>query len=302
MNKTNKENFIFLLFGFLFLFIFINTVFANDTILNYEIKSTPSPLPSNSNDIIDEKMLPEYWKWWDVYPTLSTYSVDVYNDAILNGRNPHAFSIIGDCQSEPNIFMGRFDTGDYKIPESEEHLAETIEFYQGMFNRDNVTVKDGLSVSSVFVPLWNEPDVCESNESPLDCEVRINNPSIMIISLGTNWKPGHQEAFEENLRNIIDYCLENHILPVLATKADNVEGDESINRIIANLAYEYDIPMWNFWFTVQGLPNHGIDETRGENEHLYLIPNAWDVKSFSGIRLLDSIYIQLDLQKYSITD
>lgn len=259
------------------------------------------PTVTASSDLNSDDLIPEYWKWWDVYPNLSEKALTIYQDALDFGRNPHAFSIVGDCQSEPNIFMGRFDTGDYKLPENEEeNLSETIDFYQGMFNRNHVTVKDGLSVSSAFVPLWNDPDVCESNESPLECEVRINNPSIMIISLGTNWRPGYQKAFEENLRNMIDFALTNHILPVLATKADNVEGDESINRIIAELAYEYQIPLWNFWFTVQTLPNHGIDQTRGENENLYLIPNAWDVKSFSGLRLLNSMreqFIEADILK-----
>ena len=272
----------------IFTLIFILTISVNvmASELTYMYDLTPTPSKKSNQD----SLLPEYWKWWDVYPVLSEYALQVYDDAIANGRNPHAFSIIGDCQSEPNIFMGRFDTGDYVLPENEaENLSETISYYQGMFNRNHITVKDGLSVSSVFVPLWNDPEVCESNESPLECEVRINNPSIMIISLGTNWKPGFQEAFEENLRNIIEYCIDNHILPILATKADNVEGDESINRTIAFLAYEYDIPMWNFWFTVQTLPNHGIDLNRGENNNLYLIPNAWDIKSFSGLRLLDKI-------------
>ena len=43
-------------------------------------------------------------------------------------------------------------------------------------------------------------------------------------------------------------------------KADNVEGDFSINQDIADLAAEYDIPVWNFWAPVQGLKNHGLQE------------------------------------------
>ena len=111
---------------------------------------TPTPNKKSNQD----SLLPEYWKWWDVYPVLSEYALQVYDDAIANGRNPHAFSIIGDCQSEPNIFMGRFDTGDYVLPENEaENLSETISYYKGMFNRNHITVKDGLSVFIRFCSL-----------------------------------------------------------------------------------------------------------------------------------------------------
>ena len=287
-----KKNIIFsFLLIFILLLLFSSFVFANESEIQLFLISTPTPTNEVQHDE-NEQMLPEYWKWWEVYPDLSETALSIYNDAIDFGRNPNAFSVIGDCQSEPNIFMGRFDRGDYTLPEKEkENLSETISYFEGSFDRDSITVKDGLSVSSVFVPLWNDPEQCNSDETPLNCEIRLNNPSIFIISLGTNWKPGYQDAFEEQLRALIDFSIENHVLPILATKADNVEGDESINRTIANLAYEYDIPLWNFWFTVQTLPNHGIDETRGENQNLYLIPNAWDVKSFSGLRLLDKIRI-----------
>ncbi len=47
-------------------------------------------------------------------------------------------------------------------------------------------------------------------------------------------------------------------MPILATKADNLEGDQAINATIARLAYEYDLPLWNFWLAVQPLPDHGL--------------------------------------------
>jgi hypothetical protein len=41
---------------------------------------------------------------------------------------------------------------------------------------------------------------------------------------------------------------------------DNFEGDESINRTLARLAVEYDVPLWNLWAAVQTLPNKGMEE------------------------------------------
>ncbi len=59
--------------------------------------------------------------------------------------------------------------------------------------------------------------------------------------LGTN-DVNHKATFEANLRKIIELSLAQGVLPVLTTKADNLEGDQQINRTIAALAYEFDIP------------------------------------------------------------
>jgi len=75
--------------------------------------------------------------------------------------------------------------------------------------------------------------------------------------LGTN-DFGQPERFESNMRMIIDYLMVNGVVPILGTKADNLEKDHRINSIIASLAYEYEIPLWNFWAAVQDLPNQGI--------------------------------------------
>ena len=32
-----------------------------------------------------------------------------------------------------------------------------------------------------------------------------------------------------------------------------------LNRTIVRLAYEYDLPVWNYWLAVQGLPDRGLD-------------------------------------------
>ena len=46
----------------------------------------------------------------------------------------------------------------------------------------------------------------------------------------------HVDKFEGRLRQIIEHTIDLGILPVLASKPDNLEGDHSINRIIYQLA------------------------------------------------------------------
>ncbi|NTU48063.1 MAG: hypothetical protein HGA84_03530 [Syntrophobacteraceae bacterium] len=64
--------------------------------------------------------------------------------------------------------------------------------------------------------------------------------------------------FEKALRRVIDMTIGNGTIPILATKADNAEGGHSFNRKIVELAYEYELPVWNYWLAVQSLPDKGL--------------------------------------------
>ncbi len=69
-----------------------------------------------------------------------------------------------------------------------------------------------------------------------------------------------------------------------------MEGNHEINQGIAEVAAEFDLPLWNFWWTIQYLPQHGIDEDRGGN---YLSVEAWNKRSYSGLRMLHIVYSEL---------
>jgi hypothetical protein len=126
---------------------------------------------------------------------------------------------------------------------------------------------------------------CSSTESPLACEYRLNKQVFAIISMGTNTCVGCTRSFEEYLRKIVDFLLENGVIPVISTKADNMEKDWSHNEAMARIAYDYDIPLWNFWRAVQYLPNHGL---MPDNEYLTL--PGWNERSFTGLQTLDAIW------------
>ena len=109
-------------------------------------------------------------------------------------------------------------------------------------------------------PLQADPKLCQPGETPLACEFHATRPSIVLISMETGFEGRTAAVYEKYMRQIIEYALEQGALPILATKADNFEGDQSINLTTAKLAVEYDLPLWNFWRAVQSLPNHGMDD------------------------------------------
>ena len=89
-------------------------------------------------------------------------------------------------------------------------------------------------------------------------------------------------------------------------KADNVEGNYSINQDIADLAAEYDLPVWNFWAAIQHLQNHGLQE---DGIHLTYYSNyfsdsrvwetAWAYRNLTALQVLEKL--QIATEELSVT-
>ncbi len=242
---------------------------------------------------------PQAISWQDlpVIPTATDTAREVYRRGLDMGNNPHAFSKIGDCESTPTWFLGDFDRYPprYRLGEY-AYLQETIEYFAGSFIRTSVAAGRGWNASSVLSPLWADPAQCQPGETPLDCELRLHRPSLAFVMLGTNdrW---HQDVFEDSLRRILERLLERGVVPILATKADNLEGDNSLNATIARLAIEYDLPLWNFWLAVQPLPGHGLQEDGAHitwNYNYFDDPRAlqagWPVRNLTALQALDAVW------------
>jgi hypothetical protein len=244
--------------------------------------STPTP---------DLRPMPEVWQSWPIIPDLSAAMLEVYQQGQDLGRNFRVFSVLGDCQSSPTYFLSKYDEGRYTLEEGQENLQETIDWYAGSFAHRSLTVKNGMTAPGALNPRWADPEQCESTETPVECEIRLSNPSLMLISLGTNWHPStSHEQYVDYLSEIVEIILDAGVIPVLSTKADNAEGDYNRNLAMAEVAYAYDLPLWNFWAAVEELPNRGLDKDR---ENVYLNYKGWDIRNQSALELLDHIRRQL---------
>lgn len=188
----------------------------------------------------------KYWAEWPLIPPdVSGKMIEVYKEGIALGNDPHAFSTIGDCQSAPAIFMGIYDTDRYELGDY-QYLEETIQQFKGSFGRQSITIRDGQSVASVLSPAWADPDQCNPGETPIDCEFRLHKPAIIFINLGTNWNGGNDVTHTEYLEKIMDIAIAHGVVSILSSKGDNLEGDYRLNRATAQVAYEYELPFWNF--------------------------------------------------------
>jgi len=204
---------------------------------------------------------PDFWMDLPIVPTsISQKALDIYNLGLTMGNDPRAFSKVGDCNSVNPYFLADFDLGAYNLGDY-SNLQATIDYFNGSFGRTSLAAKKGLSTAGVLASLWADWKQCGGNETPLDCEYRNHRPSFAIISLGTNEAYDVKQdktPFEERLRRIIEHTIDQGIVPILSTKADNDEGDDYINSTTAHLAVEYQLPLWNFWRAMQPLPEHGM--------------------------------------------
>ena len=171
----------------------------------------------------------------------------------------------------------------------------SLRFTRAPFNRTSLAAKQGFTAASLLSPLWTDRASCNKNEPPLVCEYRLHRPLVAFVMIGTN-DAVNPKTFEGHLRRVIEFSLEQDVLPVLGTKADNIEGDHAINQTIARLAYEYEIPLWNYWLAVQDLPGHGL---QGDGAHLTFASNnfanpnslkrAWPVRNLNALYILQMI-------------
>ncbi len=241
------------------------------------------------------------WKNVPVIPTeVSKRVLLIYQMGMMKGNNPQAYSKVGDCNVTMPYFMGDFDTpgkatlGDYTT------LQDTIDYFHGSHSRQSLAAKQGLTAHAVLSMLWVDWKQCESYETPLTCEYRLHRPMYAIIAFGTNDASGNVD-FDKAMRRVIDMTIGNGTIPILATKADNAEGDNSFNRTIVALAYEYGLPVWNYWAAVQPLPNHGLKDA----EHMQHLSEGklglfnftsdnlqygWPVRNLTALQVLDTVH------------
>ncbi|MFN8448657.1 MAG: hypothetical protein U0521_08725 [Anaerolineae bacterium] len=85
-------------------------------------------------------------------------------------------------------------------------------------------------------------------------------------------------------------------MPILGTKADDLEGDNGINQAIVRVANHYEVPLWNFWLAVQQLPGHGLSEdgfhltfARDFYDDPVRLESGWLVRNLTALEALDGV-------------
>src|SRR5687768_2748392 len=153
--------------------------------------ATPSVTATPTIDPLPTEMGldPEQWMTWPVTPVVTQHVREIYELGQTLGNDPHGFSILGDCQSTPDSFIGLYVVDEseyYTIP---NYLRETVTYFEESLTRESPTIKSGTTSGALLWAEWHENKfTCANDEKPLNCELRINNPSFALITIGTHWE------------------------------------------------------------------------------------------------------------------
>ncbi len=269
-----------------------------------DLSATPEPTATPTPSLIPEPSLvptatgtplpaalgldPADWENWPVIPIVPENARLIYQFGQSLGNDPHAFSVFGDCQSEPDVFMGVYETDPELVASLPPNFQEAVVWFTGSFNRQSPTVKGGTTTGALLWAMWHQNKyTCTIYETPLQCELRIHKPSFVILHVGTHYETRNQDY----MRMILEQLIAAGVVPILATKADDREIDEHVNAQYAQLALEYNLPFWNFWAAVDDLPNRGL-YTRPEATYqgdLYLTDEAAAIHRITALQVLDVV-------------
>ncbi|MBX7212783.1 MAG: SH3 domain-containing protein [Thermoflexales bacterium] len=176
------------------------------------------------------------------------------------GNRPGSVALVGDSNTDNPAFFKPFAWGTYDLA-GFAYLQPTIDFFKGSFLHDSPAAVGGFNTTKVLDPA-NARAGCLPGESPLRCEYRQTKPSVALILIGTGDQHTWQ-GYEGRLRQILNETIDLGIIPVLITKADDLETKDNtaplgyINGIIIRLAGEYGTPLLNLRAVVDTLPNKG---------------------------------------------
>ncbi|MFN8531320.1 MAG: SGNH/GDSL hydrolase family protein [Anaerolineae bacterium] len=223
-----------------------------------------------------------------VIPPLTEFARQIFEQGAASGRDPHLFSKVGDSMTNSSSFLVPFGTGDYVLGEYAD-LEAAIAYFrepgdENAFNRTNYANALGFTTASALDSTWADPDACEPNESPLDCEYRIANPAFALIMFGTNdvmfFEP---DQFNYFLRTILLETIDANVVPILYTypiRPEEPEKSVVFNQIILQIAQDYDLPLINLVRELEPLPAYGVDPN--DTLHLTIPEPPGSVATFEG--------------------
>lgn len=237
------------------------------------------------------------------------------------------FIKIGDSITESGSFLVDIGCGDEIFRPQDSGLSATVNFFRGTAFPDSYTSSwcsgnpggsNAFSRSSAAATMgWTTNDVCGSGcaagaNNPVGQEIRTMRPSIALIMIGTNdigqdspLATASLDGYRTRLTALVNQVIAAGVIPVLSTIPPRTdEGGrfsayvQPYNEIIAQVAADRQIPLWNFWRAIDGLAAHGLED--GVHPSIYLrekgatmtdagLAYGYNVRNLNAIQILEKV-------------
>jgi len=200
-----------------------------------------------------------------ILPEVSDEMVEIYKRGQILGNHSDVITKVGDSLSVSDKYLTIFSAPDYDLGPF-DYLEDTLNYYAESAGEPSVAARIGLSTYVVFDPLWADKELCQPNESPLECEYRIKQPSVAFILFGPNDVRSMTEVeYGEQMRMIVEDTLARGIIPVVFTFSADPDVElwwqsVNFNRELIKIADDYKIPVINLFTATRTMPDYGLDE------------------------------------------
>ena len=203
------------------------------------------------------------------------------------GRDVRMFTIAGDSNANWPVLLGLQTGGEKDVAQQQPSLRGILARFDPSMAHVSAAVGGGFRAADMFdVNFDQKPATCQPSEGVYACELRLSNAAVVFIQLGTGdrfaWKD-----YEATYRAMLDTALAANVVPVLFTKADEMESYQGgapmgyLNDVVRKLAAEYQLPLVEFFDATRGLPTipnpdlpdrpfvqHGLHDEWGYYFHL----------------------------------
>jgi hypothetical protein len=198
-------------------------------------------------------------------------SKDIFLKGKSLGNRPNVFSRVGDSITASPFFLTPIGQGQANLGQYVATLSPVINYFSqanaragNSFANPPLSAGNGWGADRILEPGYAYTDIC-GNESPLVCEYKRVKPALALIMIGTNDSGGVDPAvYTANLRKIVQISIDMGVIPVISTippkrvDAWNNNRVDQWNTIIRNVAAEFSVPLWDYWYVLQNAPNFGI--------------------------------------------
>lgn len=248
-----------------------------------------------------------------VIPQVTSTTYQIFQRGLEMGNRADVFSKVGDSITASNLFLDPIGHGAYSLNEY-AYLQDVIDYFSQTAIRDHfsfanssLAARGGWTSSDLLNPNRSTPGICNRDESPLACEYRVSRPAVALIMIGSNDVPvTTTSTFSANLQQIVEFSIEQGVIPVISTIPDQPNSPSSVrvtafNDIIRSTANAYNVPLWDYWQAMQGLPNQGLSS---DNLHpsydyrttttAYFDPQSlsygYNIRNLTALMVLDTLW------------
>lgn len=204
-----------------------------------------------------------------VIPYISESMREVYLRGQRYGMRSQSITKIGDSVSANPLYLDLMSDNNAVLGPY-DYLADTLRYFGPSRKQDSVAAKKGMSSFSIFDPLMAAED-CTPEESPLQCELRLQKPAVAFIMFGPNdLRAMDVDEYKVQMSQLVEDLIENGTIPVLTTFSTDParrtwQESVTFNLALIEVARTYDVPLMNLWLASRDLPKYGLE---GDGIHM----------------------------------